>query len=117
MKHLHKIVLWSRLCAVLGLGTMWMSPPNLISIIFLSLWTHSAWTMMGHHACHGGYNRTDLSGRFSSRGFALGSLKRRVQDWFDWMLPEAWSIEHNQLHHYRLSEDPGYQSWMMFFFF
>ena len=60
---------------------------------------------MGHHACHGGYNRTDLSGRFSSRGFALGSLKRRVQDWFDWMLPEAWSIEHNQLHHYRLSEE------------
>ena len=59
---------------------------------------------MGHHACHGGYNRTDLSGRFSSRGFALGSLKRRVQDWFDWMLPEAWSIEHNQLHHYLLSE-------------
>lgn len=105
MKHLRKIVLWSRVCAVIGLGTMWMAPPNLVSIIFLSLWTHSAWTMMGHHACHGGYNRTDESGRFSSRGFALGSLWRRLQDWFDWMLPEAWSIEHNQLHHYRLSED------------
>ncbi|CAJ1336733.1 unnamed protein product [Effrenium voratum] len=24
VKHLHKIQLWSRLCAVLGLGTMWM---------------------------------------------------------------------------------------------
>ena len=67
--------------------------------------------MMGHHACHGGYNRTDESGRFSSRGFALGSLWRRLQDWFDWMLPEAWSIEHNQLHHYRLSE-AGYCFWM-----
>ena len=42
MKHLRKIVLWSRLCAVIGLGTMWMAPPNLVSIIFLSLWTHSA---------------------------------------------------------------------------
>ena len=63
--------------------------------------------MMGHHACHGGYNRSDPSGRFSSRGFALGSLWRRLQDWFDWMLPEAWSVEHNQLHHYRLSEADG----------
>ncbi|CAJ1336734.1 unnamed protein product [Effrenium voratum] len=61
--------------------------------------------MMGHHVCHGGYNRTDATGRYSSRGFALGSLWRRVQDWFDWMLPEAWSVEHNNLHHYRLSED------------
>eukprot|EP00438_Fugacium_kawagutii_P002315 Skav226074 [mRNA] locus=scaffold211:890715:896176:- [translate_table: standard] len=105
MKHLHKMVLWNRICAVIGLGTMWMGAPNLISIIFLSLWTHSSWTMMGHHACHGGYNRTDATGRYSSRGFALGSVWRRLQDWFDWMLPEAWSVEHNQLHHYRLSED------------
>lgn len=104
VKHLHKIVSWSRLCAFIGLGTMWMAP-NPISMIFLSLWTHSAWTMMGHHACHGGYNRTDATGRYSSRGFALGSLWRRLQDWFDWMLPEAWSVEHNNLHHYRLSED------------
>lgn len=88
-------------------GTMWMGAPNLISIIFLSLWTHSSWTMMGHHACHGGYNRTDASGRYSSRGFALGSVWRRLQDWFDWMLPDAWSVEHNQLHHYRLSEAHG----------
>lgn len=103
-KHLHKMVWWSRLCALVGLGTMWMGP-NPLSVIALSLWTHSAWTMMGHHVCHGGYNRTDDTGRYSSRGFALGTLWRRVQDWFDWMLPEAWSIEHNNLHHFRLSED------------
>lgn len=103
-KHLKKMIWWSRICAAVGLGTMWMGP-NPLSIIALSLWTHSAWAMIGHHVCHGGYNRTDASGRYSSRGFALGSVWRRLQDWFDWMLPEAWSIEHNQLHHYRLSED------------
>merc|ERR1712060_1018615 len=37
-------------------------------------------------------------------GFAVGSVYRRFRDWFDWMLPEAWNVEHNNLHHYRLSE-------------
>ena len=27
-----------------------------------------------------------------------------MRDWLDWMLPEAWNVEHNNLHHYRLSE-------------
>jgi len=103
-KHLRKMINWSRLCAAFGLLTMWLTP-NPLTVIAISLWTHSAWTMIGHHVCHGGYNRTDPSGRYSSRGFALGSLFRRVMDWFDWMLPEAWSVEHNNLHHYRLGED------------
>ena len=30
----------------------------------------------------------------------------QVRDWFDWMLPEAWNVEHNNLHHYRTGE-PG----------
>jgi fatty acid desaturase len=25
-------------------------------------------------------------------------------DWFDWMMPEAWNVEHNNRHHYNLSE-------------
>ena len=25
-------------------------------------------------------------------------------DWFDWILPEAWNIEHGRLHHYHLNE-------------
>mmetsp|Transcript_37129 Transcript_37129/g.115341 ORF Transcript_37129/g.115341 Transcript_37129/m.115341 type:complete len:348 (-) Transcript_37129:13-1056(-) len=83
---------------------MWLAP-NPLTVVALALWTHSAWTMIGHHVCHGGYNRTDASGRYSSRGFALGSLGQRIVDWFDWMLPEAWNVEHNQLHHYRLGED------------
>jgi len=102
-EHLQQMVMWSRVCAVVGLSTMWMGP-NPVSVVALALWTHSAWTMVGHHVGHGGYNR-DASDDYNSRGFAIGSLYRRVVDWFDWMLPEAWNVEHNQLHHYRLGED------------
>lgn len=103
-KHLYKMIIWSRLCGCVGIATFWMVP-NPVTVLALCFWTHSAWTMMGHHVSHGGYNRTCPTGRYSSRGFALGTVWRRLLDWFDWMLPEAWSIEHNQLHHYRLGED------------
>ena len=50
-----------------------------VSIVALSTWTLSRWTMIGHHVCHGGYNRQDDgTGRFTSGGFAVGSLKTRV---------------------------------------
>lgn len=108
VKHLEKIVLWRNISMVLGVMTMWM-PVNPLSVIALSTWTYSSWTMIAHHTCHGGYNRimndeSKTLKRFNSRGFALGSLKRRVLDWCDWMKPEAWNLEHNRLHHYHLSE-------------
>jgi len=65
--------------------------------------------MIGHHVCHGGYDNTVAAKNGYSRWvFAVGSVVRRAFDWFDWMLPEAWNIEHGRLHHYSLneSEDP-----------
>jgi len=41
--------------------------------------------------------------------FAVGW--RRVLDWMDWMLPEAWDAEHNKVHHYYLSEERTRTSW------
>ena len=35
----------------------------------------------------------------------MGTVYRRATDWLDWMLVEAWNCEHNQLHHYYLSEE------------
>ena len=107
--HIKKICLWSNAFAVIGLATMWL-PPNPITVMALSLWTFSRWTTIAHHTGHGGYNRADETKYFNSRGFATGSLFKRVTEWFDWMLPEAWNIEHNNLHHYRLSEkaDPDF---------
>ncbi|CAE8692462.1 unnamed protein product, partial [Polarella glacialis] len=110
MEHLRTIVLWSDICALVGLATLWMEP-NLLTVLALGLWTHARWTMIGHHTIHRGYDRLDPSGHFSSRRFALGGTwGRRVSDWFDWMLPEAWSVYHNQVHHYRVNEpaDPDF---------
>lgn len=101
--HLNKILSWRDFAAILGVATMWL-PLNPISVVALSTWTYASWTMVAHHTCHGGYNRVD-AGKFNSRGFALGNIMRRISDWGDWMLPEAWNVEHNRLHHYHTSED------------
>jgi len=101
VKHLEKIVNWRNIAALIGLSTCWMSP-NPITIAALSTWTYASWTMIAHHTCHGGYNRVE-AGRFHSRGFGLG-LTNRLVDWLDWIMPEAWNLEHGRLHHYRLNE-------------
>jgi len=104
VSHLNKIVLWSNLCGLVGVLTMGFGV-NLISIIGLSTWTFSRWTMIAHHTCHGGYDRCHPNkGRWNKFKFAIGSFTRRLLDWFDWMMPEAWNVEHNNRHHYNLSE-------------
>eukprot|EP00316_Scyphosphaera_apsteinii_P008501 CAMPEP_0119319616 /NCGR_PEP_ID=MMETSP1333-20130426/49877_1 /TAXON_ID=418940 /ORGANISM="Scyphosphaera apsteinii, Strain RCC1455" /LENGTH=458 /DNA_ID=CAMNT_0007326067 /DNA_START=83 /DNA_END=1459 /DNA_ORIENTATION=+ len=110
IRHLKKMIRWSNACGLVGMATMWMSGlGRLLPVVALSTWTCTRWTMIGHHICHGGYNRQDNprsggSGRYTTHGFAVGSVFRRCRDWFDWMLPEAWNVEHNNLHHYRLGE-------------
>ena len=67
------------------------------------------WTIIGHHVSHGGYDKLQRSNpecldpQYKRGVFAVGY--RRVLDWMDWMLPEAWDAEHNKMHHYFLSED------------
>ena len=103
LAHLRKMRRWNLACAIVGVGTMAL-PLNPISVVCLSTWTFASWTMLAHHTCHGGYNKHRVGGLSSSR-FALGSITARVRDWLDWMLPEAWNVEHNTLHHYSLGED------------
>jgi len=104
VQHLKKMVMWCNICALVGLATMgWGVNP--ISIIGLSTWTFSRWTMIAHHTCHGGYDKCHPDkGRWHRFKFAIGSFWRRICDWFDWMMPEAWNVEHNNRHHYNLSE-------------
>ena len=102
VEHLQKILSWRNMAAILGISTMWMVP-NPITIAALSTWSYASWTMVAHHVSHGGYNRVD-AGKYNSRGFAIGSIQRRISDWTDWMYPEAWNVEHNRLHHYHLGE-------------
>lgn len=102
--HLNKIIAWSNICGLVGVLSMGYGV-NLVSIIGLSTWTFSRWTMIAHHTCHGGYDRCHPNKtRWNKFRFAIGSFWRRLLDWFDWMMPEAWNVEHNNRHHYNLSE-------------
>eukprot|EP00536_Pseudo-nitzschia_multiseries_P016342 jgi/Psemu1/263574/estExt_Genewise1Plus.C_10800014 len=102
--HLNKMIGWSNTFAAIGLLTMGFGV-NPITIICLSLYTFSRWTMIAHHVCHGGYEKCHPNrNRWSRFKFGVGTLWRRFNDWFDWMMPEAWNVEHNTRHHYNLSE-------------
>mmetsp|Transcript_25224 Transcript_25224/g.35556 ORF Transcript_25224/g.35556 Transcript_25224/m.35556 type:complete len:428 (+) Transcript_25224:56-1339(+) len=104
VRHLNKIVGWSNMCAAAGILTMGFGV-NIFSIFMLSTWTFARWTMIAHHTCHGGYDKCHPNkGRWNRFKFAVGSLWRRICDWLDWMMPEAWNVEHNNRHHYNLSE-------------
>lgn len=77
--------------------------PNVVSMAGLSLARTARWTMVAHHVLHGGYDDVpEMPVGRSSASFARG--RRRVRDFRDWLLPEAWCHEHNKLHHYRLNE-------------
>ena len=104
VEHLHKIVRWSRTCTAVGVLTMAFGV-NPLSIAALALGCMTRWTIVAHHVCHGGFDRLDTGGRYNRFTFGVGSLWRRCVDWLDWMLVEAWNVEHNQLHHYFLGED------------
>ena len=100
--HLKKIMAWTRACSVVGMATCWYAI-NPISIYLLSLGIMVRWTCIGHHVCHGGFDKCS-KGEYSRFKFGVGSLYRRCVDWLDWMLVEAWNVEHNQMHHYCLGE-------------
>ena len=104
VKHLKKMVMWSNICGIVGMLTMGFGV-HLLPIIALSTFTFTRWTMIAHHNCHGGYDKVHPDkARWNRFKFALGGTWNRMCDWFDWMMPEAWNIEHNNLHHYCLSE-------------
>lgn len=102
LAHLQKIERWSRRCTAAGWATSWMGP-NLLSAGLLSLGRTARWTMLGHHISHGGYSRLAKDNpRYHRDTFARGD--RRMRDWLDVILPEAWDAEHNNRHHTRLGE-------------
>eukprot|EP00587_Corethron_hystrix_P005707 CAMPEP_0113305560 /NCGR_PEP_ID=MMETSP0010_2-20120614/5140_1 /TAXON_ID=216773 ORGANISM="Corethron hystrix, Strain 308" /NCGR_SAMPLE_ID=MMETSP0010_2 /ASSEMBLY_ACC=CAM_ASM_000155 /LENGTH=440 /DNA_ID=CAMNT_0000160007 /DNA_START=103 /DNA_END=1425 /DNA_ORIENTATION=- /assembly_acc=CAM_ASM_000155 len=104
VRHLNKMISWSNSFLVVGLATMWYTP-NPMTALCLSFYTLSRWTMIAHHTCHGGYDKVHpAKGRFNRFKFGVGSLFCRMRDWLDWMVPEAWNVEHNNRHHYCLSE-------------
>ncbi|MEW5848861.1 MAG: fatty acid desaturase [Myxococcota bacterium] len=103
LRHLRKLERWGRLSTLLGYATAWLFP-NPLSAFLMSTGTVTRWTIMMHHVGHKGYDKVpNVPARYTSKGFAQGW--RRFLDFFDWLLPEAWSYEHNILHHYRTGEE------------
>jgi len=76
---------------------------NLISIFCLAIYDSVNWSVIAHHTSHGAYMKHDNTGYYHRGKYAIGAYRRFV-DWFDVISPEAWNIEHNKLHHYRLNE-------------
>ncbi len=102
VRHLQRLILWSRLAAILGYGTAWIAP-NPISAALISLHSTTRWTIVAHHVSHRALDRIEgAPPRLTTKAFAKG--KRRLWDWFEWFDPAAWDFEHNRLHHYRLGE-------------
>jgi fatty acid desaturase len=99
------VVLVPRDCLPLSLAIIMALP----AVLLVALARAVRWTVIAHHVSHGGYDK--LAGRagglaphYHRGAFGTGSLYARARDWLDWLLPEAWNVEHNKLHHYFLSE-------------
>jgi fatty acid desaturase len=101
LRHLRRIERWGRLATAVGLATAPIAP-NPVSAVALALGRATRWLLM-HHIGHRGYDKVPaVPARYTARVFARGW--RRLVDWIDWMIPEAWIYEHNILHHQHTGE-------------
>ncbi|MCK7592060.1 fatty acid desaturase family protein [Pseudomarimonas salicorniae] len=104
--HLARMARWGRLCTLLGYASAWLFP-NPLAALLIAQGITARWGNVAHHVLHRGYDAVPgCPPRWRSGVFARGW--RRFLDWPDWIIPEAWCHEHNQLHHYHTGqrEDP-----------
>ena len=100
--HLRKMALWGRTCTALGYATAWIAP-NPLSALLIGLGNMGRWTTVTHPVMHRGYDAVPgVPARYTSKRFAVGW--RRYLDWLDWLHPDAWAHEHNQLHHFQTGQ-------------
>ncbi len=100
---LRKMERWGRCATFIGYATAWIFP-NPISALFISQGIYTRWGTVFHQVSHGVFDRIPgVPDRYKSHSFAKG--RRRFLDWFDWIVPEDWAIEHNLLHHYYLGSE------------
>jgi len=76
----------------------------IVAALLISTGNVSRWANTTHPILHGGYDKVpNIPERYTKKYFAKGA--RRYIDWMDWIKPDAWSYEHNIMHHYHLGED------------
>eukprot|EP01059_Diplonema_ambulator_P023681 TRINITY_DN3921_c4_g1_i1.p1 TRINITY_DN3921_c4_g1~~TRINITY_DN3921_c4_g1_i1.p1 ORF type:complete len:423 (+),score=149.27 TRINITY_DN3921_c4_g1_i1:67-1335(+) len=109
IEHLRSLVNVCDALLVIGLAMLGMSPSYVVSWMALGIAITVRWGSVAHHISHGGYSRCDTTD-YKRGNFAIGGTWARCRDWLDWMLPEAWDVEHNTLHHYCTNEidDPDF---------
>jgi fatty acid desaturase len=106
LAHLGKMVRWGRICTLLGYALAWPMV-NPLAAILIGMGNVGRWASVTHPVMHRGYDAVpNVPERYKSKNFAIGW--RRYLDWLDWLHPDAWAHEHNQLHHYHTGqrEDP-----------
>jgi Fatty acid desaturase len=100
--HWQKMRRWGQASTAVGYATAWIAP-NPFSAAAIALGNTAKWAVVAHHASHKCLDRIPgVPHHHTSKGFAKGS--RRYLDWFDWIYPEAWNLEHNVLHHFYTGE-------------
>lgn len=100
LEHFKKLERWSRGLSFFGWATSWVAP-NPISALAMGLGTYGRWAVVAHHASHRGLDPNKIPSspqRFRRKYFAKGW--RRATDWLDWIHPEDWATEHDELHHH-----------------
>lgn len=89
---------------LLGISSLFFWSVALLAAILISTGNVSRWANVAHPILHGAYDKVpNIPKHYTRKYFAKG--KRRFIDWLDWITPEAWSYEHNILHHYNLGEE------------
>jgi len=118
-QHLLKMERWGRiatfsgyglilLLAIIGLftevGSLLFWSVGIVAAILISTGNVSRWANVTHPILHGGYDKVpNIPERYTRKHYAKGA--RRFVDWLDWIKPDAWSYEHNIMHHYHLGEE------------
>ncbi|SFV60952.1 Fatty acid desaturase [hydrothermal vent metagenome] len=75
----------------------------ILSAILISTGNVARWANVTHPVLHGAYDKVpNVPQKYMKKYYAKGN--RRFLDWLDWMTPDAWSYEHNIMHHYHLGE-------------
>ena len=118
-QHLLKMEKWGRMFTfsgyflILALSVAELSLGSLSSAVFWSIALLSAvlistgnvgrWANVTHPVLHGAYDKVpNVPAKYTKKFYAKGA--RRYLDWLDWITPDAWSYEHNIMHHYHLGE-------------
>lgn len=101
-QHLRRRAWLGRGLTALGVLTAPLGP-NPMSMLALAMGSTIRFTIVAHHVMHGALDRVPgVPAHYTSKQFAKG--RRRYLDWIDWIVPEAWDLEHNVLHHYSTNE-------------